>query len=93
MLTSRVLLSLTNRKNSDNAVDSDAHDAFSLFGVSLAANQLDANVDGGLLTKPHDLRACSPVPAYQGFVCSRRDKIFRGKRNGANAIQVPGKLL
>lgn len=86
MLTSRVFFSLTNRKNSNDAVDSNAHNTFSLFGIPLAADQLDANIDGSLLTKPHDLRARSPVPTHQSFVCSRGDKIFRGQCNSPDAI-------
>lgn len=89
----RVFPSLTNRKNSNNAVDGNAHDTFSLFWIPLAVDQLDSNIDSSLLTKPHDLRARSPVPAHQSLVCSRGDKIFRGQCNSADAIQMPGKLL
>ena len=55
---------LTDRKNSNDAVDSDTHNTFSLFKISLAADQLNTDVDGGLLTKPHDLGARSPVPTH-----------------------------
>jgi hypothetical protein len=84
---------LTDGKNSNDTVDGDTHNTLSLFGTSLAADKLNTNIDGGLLTEPHDLRACSPVPAHQSFVCSGGDKVFGGQRNSANAIQVPGELL
>ena len=86
-------LSLTDRKNSNDTVDGNAHNALAFFGISFAADQLDANIDGSLLAKSHDLRACSPVPAYQSFVCSGGNKVFGGQRNSTNAIQVPGELL
>jgi hypothetical protein len=68
------------------------------------SNNLDTDIEISLLTKTHNLRSHSPIPAnliqirvqmnikveanYQSFVCTRGNKMLRSKGNGANAVQV-----
>lgn len=85
-------LKLTDREDSNDAIDGDTHDAFTFLDSS-AADDLNANVDGRLLTKPNDLGASTPIPAHKSLVSARGDKISGGKCDCADTIEMPSKLL
>ena len=88
-------MALTDREHAHDTINGHTDDTFALILPTRTArsDDLHADVDGGLLAKPHDLRACTPVPAHKRFVRARRDQVLRRERNGTNAIQVSRKLL
>ena len=86
---------LTDRKDTDDPIDSHTNDPLTLVlptGPSRDDN-LHPNIDRRLLAEPHDLCARAPVPAHEGLVGAGRDEVLGRERDGADAVEVACKLL
>jgi hypothetical protein len=56
-------------------------------------HNLHTNINRRLLSKPHNLRPGAPIPTHESLVSTCADEILGGKCNGADTVEVSGKLL
>ena len=64
---------LTDRKDPHDAVDRYADHSLTL--CARRSNELNTDVDSSLLPESHNLGTCTPVPAYQCFICTGANKV------------------
>jgi hypothetical protein len=85
-------LSPLNREYPNDAIDSHAHHTLSLR-LCAPLHNLHTNINRRLLSKPHNLRPGAPIPTHESLVSTCADEILGGKCNGADTVEVSGKLL